>query len=388
MAAPRRIDVSADFGFTEEHDLLRREARRFLSERCPISEVRRLADGGAGADPGLWKEIARLGWIGLVLPERYGGAGLGHLHLALLLEEMGRRLVPGPFLATLLAGIAIERGGSEAQRERWLPEIASGNRIAALAATEADGAFEAEDIGAAAEPAAGGFRLRGAKAHVIGGAGASLVVAPFREPDGGLALFAVELPCAGVSIDPEVGIDPTRPTARIVFEDARVPRECRLDGEGGAALAWRATLVRALAALSAEIVGGAEATLLMTRDYAIERKQFDRPIGFFQAVKYPIVDMMVGVELARSLALAAAAALDEGSPTSETAARMAKALASETFANAVRKGVQLHGGYGFTWDCDVHFYFRRALLSRPMLGDAMHHRARLARELFGDGAGD
>jgi alkylation response protein AidB-like acyl-CoA dehydrogenase len=141
--------------------------------------------------------------------------------------------------------------------------------------------------------------------------------------------------------------------------------------------------VRGFAALAAESVGGVESVLLTTRDYAIARKQFDRQIGFFQAVKYPIVDMMCGVELARSLAVGAAAALDANAPGAEALARMAKAQASDVFANAVRKGVQLHGGYGFTWDCDVHFYFRRALWSRAMLGDAIHHRRELAQTLFG-----
>jgi alkylation response protein AidB-like acyl-CoA dehydrogenase len=140
-------------------------------------------------------------------------------------------------------------------------------------------------------------------------------------------------------------------------------------------------LVRGFAALAAESVGGAESVLLTTRDYAVARKQFDRQIGFFQAVKYPIVDMMCGIELARSLAVGAAAALDQSAACSEALARMAKAQSSDVFATAVRKGVQLHGGYGFTWDCDVHYYFRRAMWSRAMLGDAIHHRRWLADAL-------
>jgi alkylation response protein AidB-like acyl-CoA dehydrogenase len=215
---------------------------------------------------------------------------------------------------------------------------------------------------------------------VIGGADAGLVVAAFREPSGRVSLFAVELPASGVSIDDEVSIDPTRPTARVAFDGVRVASDARLDGDGAAALA--ATLVRGCAALAAEQVGGAESVLLLVRDYAIDRKQFDRPIGFFQAVKHPIVDMMCGVELARSLACGAAAALDAGSASAPVHARMAKVLAGDVYANAVRKGVQIHGGYGFTWDCDVHFYFRRALWSRPMLGDAIHHRRALAGVLF------
>lgn len=381
--SPTRLDVPADFGFTEEHGLLRQEARRFLADRLPMAELRRRVDAGAGFDAALWKELAQLGWAGLVLPEPLGGAGLGWLHLEILLEEMGRRLVPGPFLGSLLAGVAIAAGGGTAQRERLCPAIAAGDLVATLAPTEPDGAFEADAISGRAEPADGGWALYGVKTHVICGADAGLVVAPFREPSGAVALFAVELPARGVSVEAEISIDPTRPTARVGFDGARVAAGARLEGDGGAA--WQATLTRGFAALAAESVGGAESVLQMTRDYAIDRKQFDRPIGFFQAVKYPIVDMMCGVELSRSLALGAASALDAGAAGAETLARMAKAHASDVYAAAVRKGVQLHGGYGFTWDCDVHFFFRRALWSRALLGDAVHHRRWLAARLFAQG---
>ena len=379
-ATPIKLDVPTDFGCTEEHALLRSEARRFLSERLPMAELRKLADAGVGFDRALWKELAQLGWVGLVLPEAQGGAGLGWLHLEIVIEEMGRRLVPGPFLGSLLAGVAIEQGASAAQRARLLPSIASGDAIATVALCEAGGAFEASGVTATAEAAGGGFVLRGQKTHVLCGADANLVVAPFREASGRVALFAVELPATGVSIEAEVGIDPTRPAARVAFDGVRVGAESRLDGDGDEA--WRAMLVRGLAALAAEQVGGAESVLLETRDYAIARKQFDRQIGFFQAVKYPIVDMMCGIELARSLAVGAASALDAGSPGAETLARMAKAQISDVYCNAVRKGVQLHGGYGFTWDCDVHFFFRRAMWSRAMLGDGIHHRRWLAERLF------
>jgi alkylation response protein AidB-like acyl-CoA dehydrogenase len=222
--------------------------------------------------------------------------------------------------------------------------------------------------------------IRPAFVQLACGADADLVVAPFREASGEIVLLAVELPAKGVSIEAEVGIDPTRPTARIAFDGVQVPAASRLDGDATAA--WHTMLVRGFAALAAEQVGGAESVLLETRDYAVARKQFDRQIGFFQAVKHPIVDMMCGVELSRSLVAGAAAALDANSAGAETLARMAKAQISDVYCNAVRKGVQLHGGYGFTWDCDVHFFFRRAMWSRAMLGDGIHHRRWLAERLF------
>jgi alkylation response protein AidB-like acyl-CoA dehydrogenase len=383
-ASVPRLEVPTDFGFTEEHALLRNEARRFLAERVPAAEVRRRVDAGVRFDPSLWREIAQLGWLGLVMDERHGGAGLGWLHLEILMEEMGRRLLPGPFLGTLLAGAALERAGDGAQQARWCPALAAGETVATLALVEPGGAFEPDALVATAEPASGGWVLRGRKTHVVGAADAALVVAAFREPSGRASLFAVELPAAGVSIEEEVTIDPTRPTARVAFDGVHVRADARLAADGAAVLAD--VLVRGAAALAAEQIGGAESVLGMTRDYAVTRKQFDRPIGFFQAVKFPIVDTLIGVELSRSLAVAAAAALDHDptGPAAEAYARMAKASASDAYLFAVRKGVQLHGGHGFTWDCDVHFYFRRALWSRAMLGDPMHHRRRLAGMLFGD----
>jgi alkylation response protein AidB-like acyl-CoA dehydrogenase len=373
--------IPADFGFTEEHEVLRQSARRFLEERCAISEVRRLAESPHGNDPALWKEIAQLGWLGLVLPEARGGAGLGHLHLALLLEETGRRLLPAPVFAALLAGFALEAAGSAAQRARLEPALASGDLVATFALCDAGGGWEAPEIEATAEARDGGFALRGVKPFVIAGAEAGLVIAPFRERSGDLALFAVDLPTRGVRVESEIGVDPTRRSARLVFEDALVSASSRLESPGAEAL--HRVHVRGFAALAAEMVGGAESTLQMTRDYAIARKQFDRQIGAFQAVKHPIVDAMIGVELARTHVLAAAAALDHAPDSAEVPARMAKAIASEVYPAAVRKAVQLHGGYGFTWDCDAHFYFKRALWSRAMLGDGAHHRWFLAGELLG-----
>jgi alkylation response protein AidB-like acyl-CoA dehydrogenase len=377
-----RHELPTDFGFTQEHEILRDSARRFLQARCPASEVRRLGEDPVGHDPKLWKELAELGWLGLVLPEEHGGAGLGHLHLALLLEETGRALLPSPLLGCLLAGIAIREAGSPEQRARWLPAIASGETLATLALSEPTASWEPDAVEARAERAGGGFALRGRKTHVEGAASASLVVAPFREDDGGIALFAVGLPAADARIESELVVDPTRRSARIDFAGVRVDAAARLAGDGLRAL--RATHVRGWAALAAEMVGGADAVLEMTRGYAIERKQFDRAIGSFQAVKYPLVDTLVGVELARTHSLAAAAALDHAPETAEPRARMAKALASEVYPAAVRRGVQLHGGFGFTIDCDVQLYFKRALASRATLGDGPHHRRHLARNLFGD----
>lgn len=366
--------VPRNFGFDDEHELLRDSARGFLDERCPVSEVRRLYEDPVGHDPGLWKEMAQLGWTGLVIPEAQGGAELGALHLALLMEEMGRVVLPSPFVGSTLAGVALAAAGGEA----WLPGVAAGDLLATLAFCEPDGTWEPGRETATAEPTDGGFVLNGTKAYVLAAASAGLVVAPFRVGDE-TALFAVELPTGGVEVAAEIGIDPTRRTGRIRFEGTRVQQDARLPGDAREALQKTYTL--GWAALAAEAVGGAETTLGITREYAIERTQFNRQIGSFQAVKHPIVNVMIDVESARTLAYAAAAAIDH-SDDAEVPARMAKAAATDAYHFAANRAVQLHGGYGFTWDCDAHLHVKRALWNRATLGDALHHRRRLATALL------
>ena len=373
--------MADDFGFGEDHEILRDGARRFLEARCPIDEVRRLASDPRGHDPKLWKDVAELGWTGLVIPEAHGGAGLGNLHQALLLEEMGRRLLPSPYLGTALATLALLRAGDAEQQARWLPGIARGETVASLAWLEPDGSWEPGGVAATARAQGKGYRLSGTKTQVVCGEHAALVVAPFRTDDDGIALFALSPGEAGVAVRPEVSVDATRRTARLELADVAVDAGARL--ARGSAETWGAILLQAAAWLSAEMVGAADAILCLTRDYAVTRKQFDRQIGSFQGVKHPLVNDMIGIELARTHAYAAAAAYDREPSPPARGARMAKALISDVFATAVRHAVQFHGGYGFTIDCDVHFFFKRALWSRAMLGDGPHHRRHLAEELFG-----
>ncbi len=384
MKRPADMNVPADFGFTEEHEVLRDSARRFLAERCPIEAVRRLSKDPIGHDPALWKDIANLGWAGLMVPEQYGGAGLGMLHEALLLEETGRCALPSPLLATTFAAIAVMHAGSAEQCERLLPALASGDAIGSLALTEPRASWEPSDIDATATREGSRFVLHGEKTHVLSAATADWIVAPFLV-DGSVALFVVDTGVSGLSVRPEVGIDPTRRTGRVRFDGVRVDASARLAAGNAAVLAeihHRATCL-----LAAEMVGGAESALAMTRQYAIDRKQFGRQIGSFQAIKHPLVEIMIGVEQARSLVYAAAAEFDQtgsGEVGDDVLVRMAKAAISDTFWYATDRGIQFHGGFGFTIDCDMHFYFKRALWSRAMLGDAPHHRTHLAKSLLDD----
>ena len=327
--------------YEEEHALLRAEARRWLDERFPISRVRALAESESGEDPADWKELAALGWLGLVVPEKHGGAGLGAVHLAVLMEETGRRLLPSPLLPSTLAALALSLEGSEAQRARWLPAIASGEaRVVFANGTSVWGAERADAL-----------------------------IAPERT-----GLDVIEARAAGLRIEPEIVLDRTRRSARVT-RGGGVPLGATAPSDR--LVAW------ACVALAAEMAGGADALLAMTAAYAATREQFGKPIGSFQAVKHPLVNVLIGVESLRSLVYAAASALDAESPDAETLARMAKAQACDVYVFAASRAVQLHGGFGFTLDCDAHLYLKRAQTTRPAFGDAMQQRRWLSERLMG-----
>jgi len=355
--------------YDEEHGLLRDQARRWLAERSPIAAVRKLADDARGDDPTVWKDLAGLGWLGLVLPDSYDGAGLGCTHLAVLLEETGRALLPSPLLPVTLAGLVIAHGGSDTQRARWLPRLAAGEVIATLAHVDPSGAWSLADTTATRTRG----RLSGEKHRVLAAPTADVFLVSFR--DAGTATPRVALVAAsanGVTVEPEVGLDPTRRSGRLRLHDVAVGDDDVLPMDAAAIFAH--LLPRACTALAAEMAGGADALLTMTATYAATRVQFGRPIGSFQAVKHPLVNVLIGVEGLRSLVYAAASALDAGADEAECLARMAKAQANDVYNFAASRGVQLHGGFGFTIDCDVHLYFKRALASRPAFGDSLYHR--------------
>jgi len=332
----------------EEHALLRAEARRWLDERFPIARVRALADGD-GEDPADWKALAELGWLGLVVPEKYGGAGLGAVHLAVLLEETGRRLLPSPLLPSTLAALALVQSGSEPQRERWLRPLVAGETRLVLAA--------------------------GADA-VWGGERADAFIARLGE-----RFAVVDRRAPGARVEGELVLDRTRRSARASFTGVAPAADAFLPAPAREVLASLAPW--ACLALAAEMAGGADALLAMTSAYAATREQFGKQIGAFQAVKHPLVNVLVGVEGLRSLVYAAATALDAGSADAETLARMAKAKACDVYVFAASRAVQLHGGFGFTLDCDAHLYLKRAQTTRPAFGDAMAQRRWLAAKLLG-----
>jgi len=364
-----------NFGFTEEQELLRQEVRKFLDASCDREAVRRIADTSEGYSKPLWGQIAELGWVGLTIPEAHGGAGLGWVDLVVLLEETGRSLFPSPLVANTIAAAAIAEAGSDAQQARWLPALADGSSIATLAVVEADDRLGPEGIALAGEPAGDGFRLTGEKRYVADAGNADHFVVAFRTGTGDEAIRLAWVPAdaPGVSVEATPSMDLTKRLGNVHLDGVAVPAD---------AVLARAPLARILdlatAAVSAEMVGAAEAAVQLTVEFAKQRVQFGRPIGQFQGVKHPLAEMYVDVESFKSLVHYAAWALDERHPDAPRAVSMAKAYASDAFARIGIDAVQLHGGVGYTWEYDAQLYLKRSKWARPMYGDATFHYERVA----------
>ncbi len=375
-----------DIGFSDEQNLLRDTARKFLDAACPTKFVRERMATAEAVTPEFWARIAEQGWLGILFSEDDGGIGLGVTDLIVLMEEMGRAVMPGPYLATLLGGLAIRETGSAAQRREYLPGIAAGEVKATLAATEPNARWDAAGVTLAARPGRGGFSLSGTKLFVPDAHLADILVVAARTRDGttledGVSLFAVPKDAAGLTVTPMPSIDETRKLCEVRFENVAVPDGALL-GElhaGWAALS-RVFDVAAVA-LSAEMCGGAQRVLDMTVEYAKIRETFGKPIGSYQGVKHKCADMLVEVENARSLTYYAAWAVDGNEADARLAVSMAKSYASDASRKVSNAGIQLHGGIGMTWEHDLHLYMKRAKASEVAFGDATWHRERIARLL-------
>jgi alkylation response protein AidB-like acyl-CoA dehydrogenase len=359
---------------TEEQEELRASVRRFLEQRSPIREVRRLMDTTDGYEPGVWSQAAeQLGLQSIAVPEQYGGMGFGYVELAIVLEEMGRALYCAPYFATvaLAANTLLASGDDEACRG-YLPGIASGETIATLAFVEDDGRWDGSTVKLAASRAGDAWALNGHKAFVLDGHVASLVLVLARTRRG-LSLFAVAGDVTGLTRTALPTLDETRKLARLEFQ--KVP--ARLVGEeGGADRILARTLDLAAVALAAEQVGGAQACLDMSVEYAKVRHQFGRPIGSFQALKHRMADLYVAIAAARAVVADAC-----GDPTHANAAT-ARLAASEALSKAAAEGIQLHGGIAITWEHDMHLYFKRAHGSAQLLGSPRELLSRLESEVL------
>lgn len=364
-----------NFSLTPEQQALRSAVRDFLTSECGSDVVRRLFASEDGFDPELWAKVARQGWTGLIIPERYGGVGLGWVECALVAEETGRALFPGPYLSCLLASAALLEGGTEEQKSAYLPRIAEGSLLATVAL------FEGRDpdlasIRMKARPSNGGYAIDGTKLFVTDGAVADLLVVAVEESDG-LGFLAVEADRPGISREELPVVDRTRRQAAITFREVEVPSSAGLSA-GPAGLVERVR-DRAVLFAAGELTGVARRCLEMSAEHAKTRQQFGRAIGVYQAVSHKIADMFLAAEHATSLLYYAAWAADHDPGAASVAAWEAKGWASQAASRAAADGIQVHGGMGFTWEHDLHLYFKRAKANEVLFSDIRHLRDLISR---------
>jgi alkylation response protein AidB-like acyl-CoA dehydrogenase len=380
MAQPK------DFGFGPDETMLRDSARRFLKENAGIEKLRATVAKDhreayesdtppAAWDESLWNKMVELGWTALAVPTDAGGVGMSTTAVAALAEEIGRAALPSPLISTLLATYVLRAADGEAARA-CLSRIAEG-ASATLAIADERGSWEPADTGMTARRERDGTVLSGTASFVQDARKADLFVVSAKTKEG-IGLWVVPSDAPGVRIAPDRIVDLTRDQATVTFDDVETGADAEVAPAGKGADALRAALPALLTIVAADQCGAAEWQLQTTTDYARVRTQFDRPIGFFQAVKHPIVDMMLEIDRARSLVYNAACAIDHEPDAAERFAHMAKSAASDAAAFCSGRSVQLHGGIGFTWECDVHIYFKRQKHNQFFLGDGIYHRAKLA----------
>jgi alkylation response protein AidB-like acyl-CoA dehydrogenase len=353
-----------DFGLSEEQQLLQESVAQFLAKENDATKLRARFDAEEPFDPALWRGMAELGLAGLAIPEAHGGAGLALLDAALVAEALGRSAAPGPFLGHTLASLAIVLAGSAEQQGRWLPRLATGDAVGTIAFAESEGGWQPEEwhLGV-------GDRLSGEKAHVPNASHADVIVVGLA----GGALAVVEREARGLVVEPFPGVDRTRRLDALRFEGT--PCEALPAGSGAASRIRDAGLVL----LAADAFGGASTLVEMSVEYAKTREQFGVTIAHFQALKHQLANMALEVEPGRGLYWYAAHAFDEALDESPRMAALAKAHLTDRFLQVARDAVEAHGGIGYTWECDVQIWFKRAIFDRSFLGSPGVHRERAAQ---------
>jgi alkylation response protein AidB-like acyl-CoA dehydrogenase len=360
-----------EFGLSESQKFLKDSARKFFAGECPSVEMRRLMETDTAYDAALWSKITEQGYTGIIFPEAYGGVGLGKVELMLLMEEAGRTLLPGPFFSSVvLAGSVLDAVATPAHKNQYLAPICRGEVRATVAIVEARASWDPRDVQLSATDG----KLTGEKFFVTDAAIADFIVVAARN-----GVFIVDSKARGLRISPMSAMDLTRKLYTVEFNNTPAEKI------GSSADLPRAFDI-ATAALAAELVGGMQRTLEITVEYAKTRKQFGKPIGMFQAVQHQCADMYLETESARSAVYYAGWALEENSPDAATAVSIAKMYASDAARTVGNRGIQIHGGMGFTWENDLHLYYRRAKASETAFGDATFHRERIARLVIDSGA--
>jgi alkylation response protein AidB-like acyl-CoA dehydrogenase len=351
------------FGLSESQEFLKDSARKFFAGECPSAEMRRLMDTDTAYDAALWSKLTDQGYTGIIFPEEYGGVGLGKVELLLLMEEAGRALLPGPFFSTVvLAGSVLDAVATPAHKKKYLEPICHGGVRSTVALVEDSANWDPQSV----EMIATSGKLTGKKFFVSDAAVADFFIVVARD-----GVFVVDSQARGLKITPMSGMDLTRKLYVVEFSDTAAEK-----------IGCTSNLSRAFdiatAALAAELVGGMQRTLDITVEYAKTRKQFGKPIGMFQAVQHQCADMYLETESSRSAVYYAGWALEENTPDAATAVSIAKMYASDAARTVGNRGIQIHGGMGFTWENDVHLYYRRAKASETSFGDATFHRERIA----------
>ena len=370
------------FAFSEDQHWLKTSARRFCQENAVLNK---LEPGEVNEYPeGLWQKIAQeLGWTALIIPEEYGGAGLGFVELAALMEEIGRSLLPSPFFSTVCLGTnAILRAGNQEQKQTYLPSIAAGEMTVSLAYIDKDAAQHDSSVVMEAKREGDKYLISGEKTFVLDGHIADLILVAAKASDTKhIELFAIPSDTAGLTAKRRPTMDPTRCLADISFEKLEVSAAQKLDGASKPSTVFQDILSSAAVALAAEQVGGTERCLDMAVTYAKDRHQFGQPIGSFQAIKHKCADMLTLLESARSAAYYSAWATSHAPEELSSVASVAKIYCSEAYFECASENIQIHGGIGFTWEHEAHFFFKRAQADELFLGTPSSHRETLAEEL-------
>jgi alkylation response protein AidB-like acyl-CoA dehydrogenase len=359
------------FDLTDEQQAIKSTARDFLASRFKSERIRELAASEDGFDAGGWREMADLGWAGLALPEEWGGQGLGIVDLAVLFEEMGYALAPSPLFSNTIAGLALSLCGSDEQRERWLRPLASGEKRGTPALWDAGSPATPGGFAMEEKADGDGVVLEGEKVLVMDAASADFFLV--ATADGRRHL--VERGAKGVTVTPETSLDLTRRHSSVRFEGVRVAAADTLPGEEAD---YHPVFFRLCVALAAESTGVAQRAMEMAVEYAKDRQQFGRPIGAYQAVSHRCAQMLLETENARSAVYGAAWAADAEPESLPLAASTAKAYASDAGWRVPDASIQVHGGIGFTWEHDLHFFLKRGRANAALFGDAKWHRDRVA----------
>jgi len=373
-----------DLGLDEQQEMLKNFARDFLEKECPEQLVREMEEDEKGYSPELWQKMAQQGWMGLIIPENYGGTGMNVCELVVLLEEFGRALVPGPFISTVvLGGVPIIEAGTEEQKQQFLPKIASGELIMTMALTEPSAKWTADGVQMEAKKEGNDYVLNGTKLFVQDAHVSDYMVVAARtggSGEDGITLFLVDSKSPGIKFEVLKTIAADK-QCEVVFENVKVPASSMLGAEGQGWTIIERTKKVATVAACAYLVGLSQMDFDVTLNYAKERVQFGRPIGSFQAIQHKLADAVIDVDGSRFITYKAAWSLQEGEPDADLMISMAKAWTSDASRRVVAHGQQIHGGIGFTKEYKIQLYFRRQKWMELMWGDADYHRELVAQKL-------